>query len=403
MVTGCYPGVSLTFIDREVQALRAMGCVVLTVTIRSPRSGTFEGPFQNAEAARVHQLLASARNPVTLSRALLNALRRPARLMATIRLAFTARPKGGPIRLARHAAYLGEALVLSEFLRRRGIVHVHNHLGDSSGTVVMLAAELAGLPFSLTLHGPEVFETPEVWRLDVKIARAQATICISRDGRAKAMRLCDPAHHGKVALVPCGVIPEAYEGNSSGRGARLAFVGRLVPRKGANVLIEALARVRERGVPAELAIVGDGPERQALEALVADRGLGAAVRFHGALDETSVASVLRQSSVLVVPSLSEGLPVVIMEAMGSGLPVVASAVDGIPELVRDGETGTLVPPADLERLADAILALLADPASARRMGDAGRRLVTDRHDARRNANLFLQTILGLGPVSKQSH
>lgn len=403
MVTGRYPGISQTFIDREVLALRAMGCEVVTVTIRTAQPGTFAGPFQIAEAARVHRLLASARNPVTLCRAVLAALRRPARLAATIRLALVSRPKGGLARQALHAAYLAEALLLSDLIRRRGIVHVHNHLGDGSGTVTMLAAALAGLPFSLTLHGPEVFEAPEVWRLDVKIARARATICISEDGRAKALRLSDPAHHDRVTVIPCGVFPETYGEGPAGHGARLAFVGRLVHRKGADVLIDAAAQARARGVPAELAIVGDGPERQALEALVADRGLGAAIRFHGALDETSVAAVLRQSSVLVVPSFSEGLPVVIMEAMASGLPVVASAVDGIPELVRDGETGTLVPPGDPERLADAILTLLHDPALARRMVEAGRQLVVARHDARRNAGRLLQTILGRGPTPRRLH
>jgi glycosyltransferase involved in cell wall biosynthesis len=400
MVTGRYPGVSQTFIDREVLALRAMGCEVVTVTIRSARPGTFAGPFQITEAARVHRLLASARNPVTLGRALLAALRRPARLGAAIRLALMSRPKGGLARQALHAAYLAEALLLADLIRRRGIVHVHNHLGDGSGTVTMLAADLAGLPFSLTLHGPEVFEAPEVWRLDVKIARARATICISEDGRAKALRLCDPAYLDKVTVIPCGVFPEAYDGRPLGPGGRkLAFVGRLVARKGVAVLIEALARVRARGVEARLDIVGEGPERPVLETLVDERDLGAAARFHGILDGAGVAAVLRRSGLLVVPSFSEGLPVVIMEAMAGGLPVVASAVDGIPELVRDGDTGLLVPPGDPERLAQAILTLLHDPAMAGRMGEAGRSLVARRHDARRNAARLLRTILGRGPAT----
>ncbi|MFW5642163.1 MAG: glycosyltransferase [Roseicyclus sp.] len=400
VVTGRYPLVSQTFIDRDVQALRAMGCEVVTVTIRSSRPGAFAGAFQSAEAGRVHRLLASARNPVNLVRAAILAAGRPARLGSAIRLAIAARPAAGLGRLALHGVHVAEAVLLADFLRRRGIVHVHNHLGDSSGTVTMLAAALAGLPFSMTLHGPEVFEDPELWRLDVKIARARATICISKDGRAKALALCEPAHRDKVTVIPCGVFPEAYAEGPARRGARLAFVGRLVARKGAAILIEALARVRARGVPGELSVVGDGPERPALEALAAGRGLGSAIRFHGILDPAGVAAVLGDARMLAVPSFSEGLPVVIMEAMASGLPVVASAVDGIPELVRDGETGTLVPPGDAEALAGAILALLADPAAARRLGEAGRRRVLARHDAQRNAGLLLQTILGPGPANR---
>jgi glycosyltransferase involved in cell wall biosynthesis len=110
------------------------------------------------------------------------------------------------------------------------------------------------------------------------------------------------------------------------------------------------------------------------------------------LDEVGVAGALRKADLLVVPSSSEGLPAVIMEAMASGLPVIASEIDGIPELVRDGETGLLVPPCNAERLAEAIIRLLDDPSLARRMGETGRRLVAQCHDADRNAHALLRAI-----------
>lgn len=402
MVTGRYPGVSLTFIDREVRALRAAGCEVLTVTIRPPRE--IAGAFQQEEAWRVHRLLASAWNPAVLGQAALAAAVRPGRLLAMLRLAVRARPAGGAGVLARHAAYVAEAVLLADVLRRRGVVHVHNHLGCSSGTVTMLAAELAGLPFSLTLHGPEVFEDAARWRLDVKIARARATICISEDGRAKALRHAAAADRARVAMIPCGVTLKAYA--SAARGAStdargLLFVGRLVPRKGAAVLIESLALLRAAGRDVVLDIAGDGPERDRLAALAAERGLGGAVRFLGPLDEADVARALGEADILVVPSLSEGLPAVIMEAMASGLPVVASAIDAIPELVRDGQTGRLVPPGDPVRLAAAIADFLDSPELARRMGDAGQRLVAERHDADRNAGALLSMIFGHGETSRQ--
>jgi glycosyltransferase involved in cell wall biosynthesis len=394
IVTGRYPGASLTAIDREVTALRVAGCEVITATIRPPQDDTLAGAFQREEAMRVHRVIASAWNPLTVGRALVAAAGRPRRLVSTLRLAIEARPSGRAAARLKHVAYLVEAVLLADFLRRRGVVHVHNHLGDSSGTVTMLAAELAGLPFSMTLHGPEVFEAPEIWRLDVKIARARATICISESGRDKALRLCGKAHHGKVVVVPCGVTPRFFEAHAEQRSGRtLLFVGRLVPRKEVPVLIEALARVRGCGRDVELEIVGDGPERERLESLARRTGLLPSIRFRGMLDEAGVAGALRKADLLVVPSSSEGLPAVIMEAMASGLPVVASEVDGIPELVRDSETGFLVPPRDAERLADAITRLLDDPVMARRMGDAGRRLVARRHDAERNALVLLRTII----------
>lgn len=391
VVTGRYPGVSLTFIDREVRALRAAGCEVVTVTIRAPRE--IAGAFQREEARRVHRLLASARNPVVLGRAALAAAARPRRLLAMLHLAIRARPDGGAEALARHAAHVAEAVLLARVLRQQGVVHVHNHLGDSSGTVTMLASELAGLPFSMTLHGPEVFDDAGRWRLDVKIARAHATICISEDGRAKALRHAAGADRDRIAVIPCGVAPERYAA-AAPRGRTLLFVGRLVPRKGAVVLVEALALLRAAGRDTELHIAGDGPERESLTARVAELGLGGAVRFLGVLDESGVAVALGRAGLVVVPSLSEGLPTVIMEAMASGLPVVASAIDAIPELVRDGETGRLVPPGDPVRLAGAIADLLDRPELAQRMGAAGQRRVFERHDADRNARALLRRILG---------
>ncbi len=393
IVTGRYPGASLTAIDREVTALRAAGCEVVTATIRPPQEDRLAGAFQREEARRVHRIIASAWNPLTVARALAAAAARPRRLVSTLRLAIEARPSGPAAVRLKHVAYLAEAVLLADFLRRRGVVHVHNHLGDSSGTVTMLAAELAGLPFSMTLHGPEVFDAPEIWRLDVKIARARATICISESGRLKALQLCAKAHHGKVVVVPCGVTARFFEAQDKQRGGRkLLFVGRLVPRKEVAVLIEALARLRVRGRDVELEIVGDGPEREKLLSLARRTGFAPSITFRGMLDEAGVAGTLRNADLLVVPSSSEGLPAVIMEAMASGLPVVASEIDGIPELVRHGETGFLVPPRDPERLADAITRLLDDPAMARRMGDAGRRLVARRHDSNRNALVLLRAM-----------
>jgi glycosyltransferase involved in cell wall biosynthesis len=393
MVTGRYPVASLTVIDREVKALRAAGCDIVTVTIRPPENDKLTGTFQKEEAARVHRVIGSARNPLTVGRAVVAAAARPRHLFSTLRLAIWARPSGDVAARFKHVAYLLEAVLLADFLRRRGVVHVHNHLGDSSGTVTMLAAELAGIPFSMTLHGPEVFAAPQIWRLDIKIARARKAICIAENGRRKALRLCSAAHHGKVLVIPCGVTPALYAAPSrEPAGQKLMFVGRLVPRKEVPVLIEALMRVRASGRDAELDLVGDGPERERLEALAASTGLRGAVRFLGMLDEAGVACALRKADVLVVPSSSEGLPVVIMEAMASGLPVIASEIDGIPELVRDGETGLLVPPCNPERLAEAIIRLLDDADLARRMGEAGRRLVAQHHDADRNARVLLGTI-----------
>ncbi|MFC4671633.1 glycosyltransferase family 4 protein [Seohaeicola nanhaiensis] len=326
------------------------------------------------------------------------AVANPARLLATLSLALRARPAGPIVVYLRYAAYFLEAMILAEFLHRRGIVHAHNHLGDSSGTVTMLAAKLVGIPFSMTLHGPEVFDAADIWRLDVKIAHARSTVCISRDGREKALRHCLTEHSWKVVTIPCGITFAEYATDNVRTGRKLLFVGRLVPRKGVHVLVEALAMARNCGIAAELDIVGEGPEYPLLQSLVADRGLGDFVVFRGSLGEDGVANAMSKADVLVVPSLSEGLPVVIMEAMASGLPVIASDIDGIPELVRDAETGFLVPPGDSQKLAQALVRLLANPDLARSMGARGRMNVKERYDAERSAHA-LRRIFAQGATS----
>lgn len=397
MVTGRYPAFSMTFVDREVRALKSLGYDVVTVTVRAPQRGALAGPFQEEEARKVHGLRASAWNPITVLRACMSALRTPRQLIACLRLTAAARPDGGLVLQARHAIYLCEAVLLADFLRRRQVRHVHNHLGDSSGTVAMLAAELAGIPFSMTLHGPEVFEAPERWRLDVKIARAKAVICISDDCRDKARHHCSASQREKLHVVRCGVELARYGQTTLARsGRRLLFIGRLVHRKGAPILLEAFSRLRAERCDLVLDVAGEGPQRRDLERLVEERGLADVVRFLVLLDEAGVAKALQAADLLVVPSLSEGLPVVIMEAMASGVPVVASRVDGIPELVRDGETGLLVPPSDPDALADAIARLMADSVSRDRMGAEGRRIVTELHDAARNARALAGIILGDG-------
>jgi glycosyltransferase involved in cell wall biosynthesis len=130
---------------------------------------------------------------------------------------------------------------------------------------------------------------------------------------------------------------------------------------------------------ARLLIAGDGEHREALERRAAELGLGASVRFLGRCGAGRVRGLLRGARALVVPSIYEGMPLVVLEAMEAGLPVIASRVSGIPEVVADEEagerTGWLVPPEDPERLAAALAEALGDPGEARRRGEAGRRRV----------------------------
>lgn len=387
MVTGLYPTLSMTFVDREVRALRQMGCEVFTCSVRDPDITSLQGVFQRDEALCVFRILANARRPHIAARAVAVSFASPIRLLSTLWLVWLSCPPGVSAGL-KQVAYLFEAIILSDHLKRQRISHLHNHLGDSSGTVAMLASNLSGIPFSITLHGPEIFFEVAKWRLDLKIARAKFVACISDFCKAQASLVCEQQQAHKLHVVRCGVDPEMYSETRGGNGLKLLFVGRLEYRKGVDVLLNALRALKIRHPQIRLTVAGDGLERPRLESLSRHLGIEDSVQFTGALDEDGIADALQSVDILIVPSLAEGLPVVIFEAFASCVPVVASTVAGIPEAVIHRETGLLVPPCNSEALSSSISSLLSDPNRCRAMGLAGRSLVLQLHDARRSAAIL---------------
>ena len=387
-LTGEYPRASDTFIQREVAGLRAAGLTVETASIRRTGPEHHVGEEQRQEAARTFHVLDAAKNPVRLLAAQ-GALfaQSPKAWFKALALAWKTAPKGLKGR-AYQMFYFAEAAVLARHLQNTGAQHLHNHIAKASCTVAMLASALSGIPFSFTLHGPDIFFEPYHWRLDEKIARASFVACISHFCRSQAMAFAPEAEWSKLHIVHCGVEPQRYTAAPLG-GAELLFVGRLAPVKGLPVLLRALAKLPE----ARLTLVGDGPERPQIEALIGELKLEPRVRLLGYQSQDEVAKLLAKSGALVLPSFAEGLPVVLMEAMAAGLPVITTQIAGVPELVRNGETGWLVAPGDEAGLHAALEAYLADPESARAMGAAGRAQVVQEFDAtleaRRLAALFL--------------
>jgi glycosyltransferase involved in cell wall biosynthesis len=173
-----------------------------------------------------------------------------------------------------------------------------------------------------------------------------------------------------VALSPNGHAPAAADG-----ALRLLFVGRYGRSKGCLELVTALASLRRSGTDVTLRFVGselrDGEERM-LREQIAERGLEDAVEFAGVQASDELARSYSGAHALVLPSYGEGVPLVVLEAMAFGLPVIATSVGGIPDFVRDGEDGLLVPPRDAEALGEAIDALARDPELRTRLGESAR-------------------------------
>jgi glycosyltransferase involved in cell wall biosynthesis len=295
--------------------------------------------------------------------------------------------------MLRHVIYFAEACHVAR--RLDGIAHLHAHFGTNSATVAMLVRLLGGPPFSFTVHGPEEFDKPEFLALGEKIRHCKFAVAISSFGRSQLYRWSRSEDWPKLHVVRCGV-DQSFLGDPPTPvpdTQTVVSVGRLSEQKGPLVLVEAAAMLRDRFPGLRVVFAGDGPLRTLITDQIARRGLGEIVTITGWCSGAQVRDQLRRSRGLVLPSFAEGLPVVIMEAFALGRPVVTTYVAGIPELVRPGESGWLVPAGDAQELASALAEMLST--STERLtafGEAGRRAVQERHDitteAGRLAELF---------------
>jgi len=392
-LTGEYPKVSHTFIQREIAALRALGTQVETCTVRRANPRDVVGEDQKAEEANTFCILGTARAPHRLIFAHLKALRTtPGRWFSALRLAWRTRSPGAKA-LLYQLFYFAEAGVLAAHLKAKGVVHLHNHFGNSSCTVAMLTSEISGIPYSFTEHGPALFFEPMRWRIDEKIARARSIVAISHFCRSQLMLFSDQRHWPRISIVHCGVDPDRYGRKPRDSfGKRVLFVGRLDAVKGAPLLLRAFAALQKDHPDATLTLIGDGPDRPGLESQTRALGLGDAVTFAGYQPQEAVADFLEEADMLVLPSFAEGVPVVLMEAMASRIPVIATQVAGVPELIADGEAGFVVPPGDVPTLAARMHTLLSDPDLCRRMGIAGRLKVRTDFNTMNEA-AWLRTLL----------
>lgn len=389
-LTGQYPEVSLTFILREVDALRALGADVKTISIRRTPPEQHPGPAEKQAAATTFHVLEQAKNPARLLAAQAYLFTRPRRYLAALRLAWKTRSPGVKATLYQLVYFL-EATILARYLEQEKIDHLHNHFVFGAATVAMLQKELTGIPYSFMLHGPADLFEPYRWALSEKAARARFVTVISHFARSQLMFFSDPKHWSKYHIIHCGVTPDRYsdlEVKREDDKIRLVFVGRLAPVKGLRVLFKVLEDLRDDIPNLRMTVVGDGPDRARLEKAAKD--LGGMVHFTGYMSQDEVAQTLAASDICVLPSFAEGVPVILMEAFAAGLPVIATQVAGVGELVVDGESGYLVPPGDENALASRIRDLASNPGLRKSMGETGRNKVMADFDITHEADRLLQ-------------
>jgi glycosyltransferase involved in cell wall biosynthesis len=365
-----YPAVSHTFILQEVEALRAIGVEIGTFSIRKAQPNDILGPAAQREARQTRHLV-PASIPSYLRAAIWACCTRPILFLTTLWYAIGRYDISVRERLMWFF-YFSEAIQLAHWLVRERFNHLHCHLGNNGSNTALLAARLARLPFSLTLHGMDM-EQPERFRLADKAAAADFIICISEYGRGYVMRKTAPEHWSRLHVIHCGLdfsafppLPPPYTGAN-----RLLCVARLSPEKGHRVLLAALAMLHHENIEFNCSMVGDGPLRAALENEVRSLGLESKVTFHGALSPAEALALYPTHDITVLASFIEGIPMVLMESLAHARPVVATQVGGIVELVHPPDNGMLVPPGNPHELARALRHLLTHPDEARRMGRSG--------------------------------
>lgn len=387
-----YPKVSHTFIRREIFALERQGFDILRIALRG-----WDGELVDAEDVRERErtryvlragmaglLLAVLRILVT----------RPVRFLLAMQLALKM-----SIRANRpwpfHLIYLAEACRIVPWLKKFGTHHVHAHFGTNSAEIVMLAKALGGPAYSFTVHGTDDLMDG----LKEKFLRSAFVVAVSSFGRSQMFLQMEYRYWGKAKVVHCGIGADFYNVQpvSMPERPRLVCVGRLCREKGQLLLLDAVSKLIRSGVDLELVLAGDGEMRSQIEARIAACGLEKQVRITGWLSSAQIREEILAARALVLPSFSEGLPVVIMEAMALRRPILSTYIAGIPELVRHGEDGWLFPAGALEELADAMAECLALPlVELERMGEQAQRRVVQRHnidgEVAKLANLFRETI-----------
>lgn len=296
----------------------------------------------------------------------------------------------------RHAI---EGLWLAGELRRMGVEHLHAHFAHSPAAVAYMARLAGGPPFSFTAHAKDLYTT--LPRNLVIRARAATLVLTCTRFNQRFLQELLPDLPTPIHVVHHGTDLRRF--SSSRRRPEpdlIVSVGRLVPKKGYPLMVQAVRLMALAGVSFRCEIYGGGPMREELERMVSDSGLQGRVSFHGARPQDEIADAYARAAVFVIAPVvvadgdRDGIPNVLVEAMASGVPVVSTRISGIPELIDDGNSGLLVEPGDPAALADATTRVLVDHHMARRLAKAGRRKVERDFDLAVNSRRVAELLGG---------
>jgi glycosyltransferase involved in cell wall biosynthesis len=365
-----YPVISQTFCDAEMLALERQGIELVIGSVYPPLTSLR------------HEYIARLRAPIHYAppQEILRILERNAK---TTRkwprdLVEQHERRYGPVAKAEQRAR--NALYFAEFFARSGVDHVHVHFANRAAHTTVFLKEISGIPFSVTAHGQDFMKDLGSDDLLREICAAAEFVAAETDYSRDLLRQRCPNSAAKIHRVYNGIDLERFPAprSASNPVPQIVSVGRLVAFKGFDDLIDACAELARRRIDFVCNIIGDGPLRKTLQAKIEQLDLSSRVNLLGSLSQDAVLEKLQAADIFALASTTDAhgatdvFPTVILEAMASARPVVSTRLAGIPELVVDGQSGTLAPPGDSSALAHALEELLRDPELRLRSGNAGR-------------------------------
>ena len=375
-----YPRFSETFVVNEILAHEAAGTQIDIFALGPVEETHFQDGIARVRAP-VTRLPHQWRNADALWQLIVKALRELPQVQR---------------RIGRAELFDGnvvaQAIQIALWCNERGIDHLHAHFGTEAAAVARLAAAFADIPYTFTAHAKDIYHDYAVpVRLDLKLRDAASAVTVSDYNLDYLVeQFGDDAQ--RVVRLYNGLDLERFDWQAPAEGSnQILAIGRLVEKKGFDVLVRALALLKERGVRFHCALIGDGPQRALIESLRSELGLENELELTGLMPQPKVIEALRNSAMLVAPCVisddgdRDGLPTVLLEAMALGTPCISTRVAGIPELVRDGDTGLCIEAGSVEALADAMARLLADQPLRKALSTRARRLIEADFDVERNA------------------
>ena len=392
-LTSRYPAVSHTFIYREIATLRGDGLRIETFSLKSPqRQDRSAYAFEDETRATFY-----------IDRvAVVDVVRRHMRTFRAGRLTYCralrrAIARDAPSAIPRRILHFAEAVVLADEFSCRGLWHVHAHHGNPPGEVARIMLDLMGQSavFTVTFHGSDV-NGHSISQLRGLVDKAAAIITVGEFGENRLLAAVPASRRDRVRVIHCGVDMTEFGTASCSASDRCTVlaIGRLDANKGHRFLVRAIGELHKPSdEPIKTIIAGDGELKGPLSDLIKALRLEDAVTLCGVVSPRRVRQSLGGATLLYVPSLSEGIPVTVMEAMAASVPVIATDVGGVGEIIEDGVTGLLVPPGDVAALSSAIAKVCSDSGLRRRLTAAGLTKVRSDFNIARTGEQLTETFM----------